>query len=436
MSLARLFASPLARNREFRLLFSAQVISLIGSGVTTVGLALFAHQLVGGGSAAIVIGNALMLRILAFLLFSQPAGVLADRINRKRMMIAADIVRFGLLALFPFVDSVWQVYVMIFLINAATAFFSPTYDATIPEVVGRTHYVKALSLSRMAVDMEAILAPMFAGLLVALLGLQWLFWFDAASYLVSAGLVAASSLRHIPKPPKYFSPRALLDELSYGTKILLREASLRRALAFSFVEAIAGAAAIVATVVYVKETLALGETAFVVVMMALGVGSTIAALILGRASGRYESTAADHTELHGLRHRWTERALLLGGAILGVLLLPGALQPPLWAFALLWLFNGAGQALIAIPSTTLLAEHTSEADRGRAYAAYFALTHAFWLLTYPAIGYGTSSLGAPLTFTLAGTVCLLITLAALLIHRSPSVQVPRQADSSEQGHGD
>ncbi len=418
MSLASLFASPLARNRDFRLLFSAQVISLIGSGVTTVGLALFAHQLVGGGSAAVVIGNALMLRILAFLVFSQPAGILADRVNRKRMLILADIVRFGLLALFPFIESVWQVYVMIFLINAATAFFSPTYDATIPEVAGSAHYVKALSLSRVAVDMEAMLAPMLAGLLVALLGLQWLFWFDAASYLVSAGLVAASSLRHIPKPPKQFSPGVVLHELTYGAKILLREASLRRALIFSFVEAIAGAAAIVATVVYVKEVLALGETAFVVVMAALGVGSTVAALVLGRATGRYESGADSRVALHGLRHRWTERALLVGGLVLGVLLLPGVLQPPLWIFALLWFLNGAGQALIAIPSSTLLAEHTHEADRGRAYAAYFALTHAFWLITYPAIGYGTSSLGAPLTFTLAGVVCLMITLGVFLTRKS------------------
>ena len=419
MNLTSLFANPLTRNRDFRLLFSAQVISLIGSGVTTVGLALFAHQLVGGGSAAVVIGNALMLRILAFLLFSQPAGILADRVNRKRILILADVVRFGLLALFPFIESVWQVYVMIFLINAATAFFTPIYDASIPDVVGREHYVKALSLSRVAVDMEAMLAPMLAGLLVALLGLQWLFWFDAASYLVSAALVAASSLRYVSKPSPKFLPMAFLREMGFGIQMLLREASLRRALIFSFVEAIAGAAAIVATVVYVRETLGLGENGFVIAMAAVGVGSTLTAIMLGRATGRYESVASNRVELHGLRHRWAERALLLGGFALGLLLLPGVLQPPLLVFALLWFFNGSGQALIAIPSSTLLAEHTSEANRGRVYAAYFALTHAFWLITYPAIGYGTHSLGAPLTFTLAGVVCLLITLGVWL-SRKPS----------------
>ena len=140
--------------------------------------------------------------------------------NRKLLLILADLVRFVLMALFPFMQSVWQVYLMIFLINAATAFFTPIYDSTIPEVVGREHYVKALSLSRIAVDMEAVLGPAVAGLLVSLLGLNWLFWFDAATYLISAVLVLASVLPHIPKPSIQFSFKNLLGELTLGTRIL------------------------------------------------------------------------------------------------------------------------------------------------------------------------------------------------------------------------
>ena len=423
------YTNPLASNRDFRLLFSAQVISLTGSGVTTVGLALFAYQLVGGDSAAIVIGNALMLRILAFLLFSQPAGILADRLNRKHILIAADLVRFVLVAMFPFIQYAWQIYVLIFLINAATAFFTPTFDSTIPSVVGQEHYVKALSLSRVATDLEALAAPLLAGVLLALMGFKGLFWFNAGTYLISAVLVVASSLCHTPKPVSPFLLRTFLQELSYGLKAMLRHAVLRRALMYSFVEAIAGAAAIVTTVIYVRDVLMLGETSFVLVMAALGLGSMLAALVLGQATGRYESTAKNPSELHGLRHRWIENAMFLGSIILGLLLLPGALQPPLLIFAGLWFLNGVGQALIAIPSSTLLAEHTTEVERGRIYAAYFALTHAFWLITYPAIGYGTSILGAPMTFTVAGIVCLLIALIAFLsikpiedhVHDSPSM---------------
>ena len=115
----------LLSNRNYVFLFAAQIVSLLGSGVTTVGLALFAYQLAGGESATAVIGSALFLRILAFLLFSQPAGVLADRFNRKHILVAADVLRFGLLALFPFITEIWQIYALIFLINAVTAFFTP-----------------------------------------------------------------------------------------------------------------------------------------------------------------------------------------------------------------------------------------------------------------------------------------------------------------------
>jgi NRE family putative nickel resistance protein-like MFS transporter len=410
-------APPLIRNRNFRLLFASQVISLTGSGVTTIGLALFAHQLVGGESAAAVIGNALMLRILAFLLFSQPAGVLADRIHRKTLLIVADLIRFGLVSLFPWIENVWQVYAMIFLINMATAFFTPVYDATMPEVAGREHYVKALSLSRILADVESAASPALAGVLVVLFDLQWLFWFDAATYLVSALLVALSRLPRRAAEPVRFSFRGLFRELTFGTRLLLREASLRRALLLNMTDAIAGAAAIVATVVYVEDVLALGESEFAMVMASLGLGSTLTALFLGKVTGRYEARAKNPSALHGRRHRWGDYALLGGGLVLGLLLLPGIYQPPLWIFAGLWFLNGSGQAFIEISSATLLAEHTQEAQRGRAYAAYFALTHAFWLITYPAIGHGASQWGAPLTFTVAGGICLLIALVALISRR-------------------
>ena len=410
--------APLWRNGDFRLLFSAQIISLLGSGVTTVGLALFAYQLTGGASATAVIGNALMLRILAFLLFSQPAGVIADRVSRKRILIAADLIRFGLLALFPFITAVWQVNALIFAINAVTAFFTPTFEASIPKVVGNEQYVRALSLSRVAVDVEAVAAPAVAGLLVAWLGVRGVFWFDAFTYLISALLVALVIIPQAAKAVTPLSWRNFLAEITHGTRVLLREPSLRQALTLSLAEATAGAAAIVVTVAYVRDVLGRGETAFAMVMAALGLGSTVAAILLGRASGRYEQGARNKAILHGRRHQWTARALLLGGVVLGLLLLPGVLMPPLFVFGLLWMLNGAGQALIAISSSTLLAEHTREEERGRAYAAHFALTHACWLLTYPAVGHAAAKWGAPATFTGAGAVCLLVTLAARSVEKN------------------
>lgn len=408
------------RNRNYLLLFSAQIVSLLGSGVTTVGLALFAYQLTGGESATAVIGSALFLRILAFLIFSQPAGIIADRFPRKKILIAADVLRFALLALFPFITEIWQIYTLIFLINAVTAFFTPTFEASIPEVVGEVQYVKALSYSRIAVDTEAVAAPSIAGFLVVWLGVRWVFWFDAFTYLVSAGLVLFAAVPFVARQNIPLSFKVFFSEIQMGTRILLREPSLRQALVLSFAEATAGAAAIVATVAFVRGELGRGDTAYALVMAGLGLGSTVAAILLGRATGRYELDAGTKAVLHGRRHVWAQRALVFGGALLGVILLPGFLAPPLFVFAVLWFFNGAGQALIAIPSSTLLAEHSDEAERGKAYAAHFALTHACWLITYPAIGYGAAYFGTPVTFTAAGVVCLLITAAAFALGRGVS----------------
>jgi MFS transporter, NRE family, putaive nickel resistance protein len=329
-------------------------------------------------------------------------------------------LRFGLLALFPFITEIWQIYTLIFFINAVTAFFTPTFEASIPEIVGEEQYVKALSFSRVAVDIEAVAAPAIAGLLILWFGVRWVFWFDAFSYLVSAILVIFAAMPFVARNSLPLSMKVFMTEIQTGTRVLLREPSLRQALVLSFVEALAGAAAIVATIAFVRDALGSSDTAYTLVMAALGFGSTIAAIILGQFTGRYEQGVETKIDLHGRRHVWAQRALISGGLLLGALLLPGIFVPPLFVFAVMWFLNGAGQALIAIPSSTLLAEHADETERGRAYAAHFALTHACWLITYPVIGYSAAYLGTPLTFTIAGVVCLVVTSFALILGRGVS----------------
>ncbi len=399
-------------NRVFVTLFSAQIISLLGSGVTTVGLTLYIYDIAGTGPASIVLGQALMLRILAFLLFSQPAGVLADRTNRKTVLVLADLGRFALVGLFPFVTTTWQVYVLVFVVNAFTAFFTPTFEACLPAVAGEKSYVKAISLSRVASDVEAIAAPALTGLLISFIGLRWVFWFDAATYLFSAALVASvivPSVQDVER--RALSLRTAFSEVAFGTRLLFRVSALRLALLLSLAEATAGAAAIVVTIAYVRDVLHLGGTAFTLLMASVGLGSAFTAILIGRFTKRKE-LGAHGAPLHQIRHRWAASALVLGGITMSTALLPGMFLPPIVLFACLWFLNGMGQALIAIPSGTLLAEHTQDDERGRAYAAHFALTHACWLITYPAAGFATSRFGPALAITAAGVICTAITLVA------------------------
>lgn len=393
-------------------MFGAQVVSLLGSGVTTVALALFAYQLVGGQSAAAIVGNALMLRIAAFLLFSQLAGVLADRMNRKLILVGADLVRLGLLALFPFVSSVWHVYLLVFSINAVTAFFTPTFEAILPDVVGEAAYVDALAWSRVASEVETVAAPALAALLVSWMGVRWVFWFDAGTYGLSALLVAFAALPTLAVAGRrQEAVRRFFKDVTHGTRVILREAALRQALLLSFAEATGGSCAIVATVAYVRILLHRGDATAALAMGAVGAGSAITAIALGRVTARYE-VGAKGAELHRRRHLWARSALLVAGLVLSLALLPGLLVPALGPFIALWLLNGSGQALVAIPSSALLAEHTFAEERGRVYAAHFALTHAFWLIAYPAVGHATSRWGPAVTFTSAGAACFVIVVAA------------------------
>jgi MFS transporter, NRE family, putaive nickel resistance protein len=330
-------------------------------------------------------------------------------------------VRVALLAAFPFVTTVTHVYVLIFLINAATAFFTPAFEASLPEVVGPERYTRAVSLSRIAVDLEAAGGPLVAGVLIAAVGVQWAFWFDGLTYIASALLVLASRVPSAPRPERPLGRRDFMPELTHGTKVLLREPALRQALVLHMAEALAGAVVIVTTVVYVRDVLRLGDFSFALAMTAVGVGSSITAFVIGRSGDRARADQAGSGHLRF--HRWAQRSLLLGGAGLALSLLPGAVMPGLAVLALLWALNGAGQALIAIPSVGLLADHTEPEERGRAYAAHFALTHLFWLATYPLAGYAAQWIGVPMTFTAAGIGCALLTGLALLM-RGPHREHP------------
>lgn len=122
--------SPL-KNSEFRKLFTAQVIALVGTGLTTIALTLLAYDLVGG-NAGIVLGTALAFKMTAYVVFAPIVGGLAHRLPRKPLLIALDIVRAAIVLAMPFVTAVWQIYVLIFLLNLFSAGFKPVFQATIP----------------------------------------------------------------------------------------------------------------------------------------------------------------------------------------------------------------------------------------------------------------------------------------------------------------
>ena len=121
-------------HRIYRHLFLAQVIALIGTGLTTVALALLAHDL-AEGQAGVVLGTALAIKMVAYVGISPLVGAYASRLPRRTLLVSLDLMRAAVVCALPFVTEVWQIYVLIFLLNACSAGFTPVFQAMIPDIL-------------------------------------------------------------------------------------------------------------------------------------------------------------------------------------------------------------------------------------------------------------------------------------------------------------
>ena len=231
----------------YRHLFAAQVIALIGTGLATVALGLLAFEL-AGDNAGMVLGAALAIKMVAYVGVA-PAAAFADRLPRRTMLVTLDLVRAAVALLLPFVSQIWEVYVLIFVLQAASAAFTPTFQATIPDVLPvEKDYTKALSLSRLAYDMESLISPMLAAALLTVISFHDLFAGTVVGFLASAVLVVSVALPAHPTPQR----RGVYDRTTRGLRIYLATPRLRGLLAISAAVAAAGSMVFVNTVVIVQ----------------------------------------------------------------------------------------------------------------------------------------------------------------------------------------
>ena len=244
-------------HRTYRHLFAAQVIALIGTGLATVALGLLAFDL-AGDNAGMVLGTALAIKMIAYVGVAPVAAAFADRLPRRTMLVTLDLVRAAVALMLPFVSQIWEIYVLIFVLQAASAAFTPTFQATIPDVLPlEKDYTKALSLSRLAYDMETLVSPMLAAALLTVISFHNLFAGTVVGFLASAALVVSVALPAHPAPQR----RGIYDRTTRGLRIYLATPRLRGLLAISAGVAAAGSMVFVNTVVIVQAGLGLTQSA-------------------------------------------------------------------------------------------------------------------------------------------------------------------------------
>ena len=390
-------------NRTYRVLFVAQVVALTGTGLLTVALGLLAYSL-AGDHAGIVLGTALAIKMVAYVGVAPIVAGFASYLPRRRFLVAMDIVRAAVALTLPFINEVWHVYVLIFVLQSASAAFTPTFQATIPDILPKdADYTRALSLSRVAYDLESLLSPALAAALLSVISFHWLFAGTVVGFLVSALLVVSVS---IPQPKRSRASEGIYDKTTRGIRIYLATPRLRGLLALNLSVAAAGAMVIVNTVVLVKSRLGLTDADVAMAMACFGGGSMLAALTVPRLLDR------------GLK----DRSLMIGAAaFLAALLFAMAFCTaydlgPLWlAILVVWALMGIGYSMVLTPTGRLLARSAHSEDRPTLYAAQFALSHACWLLTYPLAGRLGAFESVALPFFVLGLVNLAGVMAAYFL---------------------
>lgn len=403
-------ASALA-DRVYRRLLAAQLVALAGTGVTTVALGLLAYQL-GGPDAGAVLGAALALKMVAYVALSPVFAALAPRVDRRRMLISLDLLRAATLLALPFVTETWQVFVLVFIVSACAAGFTPAFQATLADVLpDQRQYTRALSLSRASYDLSDLLAPVLAAALLLALSFHALFALNAISFIVSAALIASVTL------PTTASRDPLGDRTAgrilSGVRQFAEVPRLRGLLALNLVAAAASAMVIVNTVVIVRGELGLAGSSVAVALAVSAAGSLVAAAALPRIL------------------LWApDRNVMLTGAVLLTIALTSVTLISTFAQLLaIWALAGLGLALVQTPAGRLLQRSGSIDQRAQLFAAQFALSHLCWLATYPIAGILGSAVGLDTVSLLLAAASFAATLAAGRLWRAegPTTATPRNA---------
>ncbi|MFI2477638.1 MFS transporter [Nocardia xishanensis] len=399
---------------QFRRLFTAQAVALVGTGLLTVALGLLAYDIAGSDAGA-VLGTALAIKMVAYVAVAPVISALTDRMPRRALLVSADVIRMAIAFTLPFVTHVWQIYVLIFIMQSASATFTPAFQAVIPSVlVDEEDYTRGLSLSRLAYDLESLLSPVLAAALLTLISYNSLFLGTAAGFIVSATMVVGTRL---PRPVAADRSIPLVQRITRGARIMLSRPVLRALLAMNLAVATATALVVVNTVVYVRDLLDGPASAVALALGCYGGGSMVVALSIPRLL----ATVPDR------------RLMLTGCALLPVGLLAAAsiagLKPlpgPGWALlTVAWITLGTGTSLINTPAARLLRSQSDTDTRTAVFTAQFSLSHACFLLAYPIAGWVGAGVGQ---FAAVITLAIVATLAAATAAQMWPIDIPSGAE--------
>src|SRR5919112_2308617 len=381
----------LLRNARFLRLWIGQGTSFVGDAVSMVALVVLVFQVTGSASA---VGGALVARLLPTLA-SPLAGVLADRLDRRLVLVASDLARAVLVLGLVFARDLTTIYVLVSLMGLARTFFNPTVRAAFPSVVGRGDLTRANALVGGTFSVSETAGPALGGLLVATVGVDAAFVLDSATYLASAALL---SLIPLPQPEREEDDAGFGEDLRSGFAYLARSRVPLAIVLGTFLTVLTVNITIPAEIFLAKETFDAGNAGYGLLVGLYGGGMMLGSVLM--------VTLGDRVRL---------LPLYFLGVFATALALVGAGLSPTFGLALGALaVAGVANGTENVTTDTILQKRVPDAFLGRVFSVRFLSFSVGEVFAYGVGGAILDASGARFTYLLAGAATVAAGLIILL----------------------
>lgn len=379
------------RYRDFRLLWFGLVVSNTGSWAQMVAQGWLVYLLTGSPLALGLVGFVRAVPVLAFSLF---AGALADRVERRRILLVTQSIvmllsfLLGTLTLLQVVQ-VWHVLLIAFLSAVAFAFDTPSRQSLVPDLVGKDDLVNALGLQSVAFNLAGVVGPALAALIIEQVGIAGAFYLNAASFLA----VIAALLLMAPRPQRTPLARAgLLRNVAEGLRFIIRERALLGLVLLLTALSLLGRPFIQLLPVFARDVLQAGATGLGTLNALAGAGSLVGALAVA---------AFQSFRQRGL-------LLLIAAGVFSVALIAFASSTSYALSLALCLVLGCSTTFFQVNTNSMLQANSPAALRGRVVSIYTLIMMGFMPLGSMLLGSIGQVLGVPLTLAIAGAIILAV----------------------------
>jgi MFS family permease len=385
------------RHDKYRLLFIATLGSGLGTWMATIALAADVEARTG---STWWVSLLFIVSFLPSILVGLFAGPLVDRLSRKRLVIAADLLRLGVFALLPLTHDATLLVVGAAVAGTANAFFRPAVLAGVPNLVGERDLASATSLLQGVDWVATALGPVIGGAIVATSGPDLVYLINAATFLFSALLLMRIPARDLQSEQGL--TRGHWRDLADGVAAFRRTRPLRIAL-FSLAFAVLAQGLVnVSEIFLATRSLNAGAFGYGLLWTASGIGLVVGSFLVGSILEQRDVLAA-------YPYAFLPWAAGLVGA---------AIAPNVWLAALAMVITGVGNGL-AFPMTVLIVQrNTSDTTRGRAFTLIISAHNALLAVAMIAAGGLVEAVGARWTYLLAAALSAMAAVVAFAMCRT------------------